>query len=73
MELGCDKFPSEVELYPEWKRNKEALLSFMESVSVRKASESEKEMTKLYMFVQYRYLCRAMFSTTDGGRRNSQQ
>lgn len=36
MELGCDKFPSEVELYPEWKRNKEALLSFLESV--RKAS-----------------------------------
>lgn len=34
MELGCDKFPSEVELYPEWKRNKEALLSFLESVSV---------------------------------------
>ena len=34
VELGCDKFPSEGELYPEWKRNKEALLSFMESVSV---------------------------------------
>ncbi|XP_056135887.1 carboxypeptidase Z isoform X2 [Lampris incognitus] len=32
VELGCDKFPSEPELYPEWKRNKEALLSFMESV-----------------------------------------
>ncbi|KAM6972817.1 carboxypeptidase Z isoform 2-T2 [Aplochiton taeniatus] len=32
VELGCDKFPSEVELYPEWKRNKEALFSFMESV-----------------------------------------
>uniref|UniRef100_A0A672GGH6 Carboxypeptidase Z n=1 Tax=Salarias fasciatus TaxID=181472 RepID=A0A672GGH6_SALFA len=30
VELGCDKFPSEAELYPEWKRNKEALLSFME-------------------------------------------
>lgn len=35
VELGCDKFPAEQELYPEWKRNKEALLSFMESVSVR--------------------------------------
>lgn len=34
VELGCDKFPSESELYPEWKRNKEALLSFVESVSV---------------------------------------
>lgn len=33
VELGCDKFPSEEELYPEWRRNKEALLSFMESVS----------------------------------------
>lgn len=33
VELGCDKFPSEMELYPEWLRNKEALLSFMESVS----------------------------------------
>ncbi|KAK3573224.1 hypothetical protein QTP86_015135 [Hemibagrus guttatus] len=32
VELGCDKFPSEEELYPEWRRNKEALLSFMESV-----------------------------------------
>ncbi|KAG7487030.1 carboxypeptidase Z-like isoform X1 [Solea senegalensis] len=32
VELGCDKFPSEGELYPEWKRNKEALLSFLESV-----------------------------------------
>ncbi|XP_061685748.1 carboxypeptidase Z isoform X2 [Syngnathoides biaculeatus] len=32
VELGCDKFPSEIELYPEWKRNKEALLSFVESV-----------------------------------------
>lgn len=33
VELGCDKFPSEVELYPEWLRNKEALLSFIEFVS----------------------------------------
>ncbi|XP_049576714.1 carboxypeptidase Z isoform X2 [Syngnathus scovelli] len=32
VELGCDKFPSEVELYPEWKRNKEALLKYVESV-----------------------------------------
>ncbi|KAM9770116.1 carboxypeptidase Z isoform 2-T2 [Menidia menidia] len=32
VELGCDKFPSEAELYPEWKRNKEALLGFLESV-----------------------------------------
>lgn len=32
VELGCDKFPSEEELYPEWRRNKEALLSFMEAV-----------------------------------------
>ncbi|XP_076831166.1 carboxypeptidase Z isoform X2 [Brachyhypopomus gauderio] len=32
VELGCDKFPAEEELYPEWLRNKEALLSFMESV-----------------------------------------
>ncbi|XP_017565699.1 carboxypeptidase Z isoform X1 [Pygocentrus nattereri] len=32
VELGCDKFPGEEELYPEWRRNKEALLSFMESV-----------------------------------------
>uniref|UniRef100_A0A671RTJ9 Carboxypeptidase Z n=1 Tax=Sinocyclocheilus anshuiensis TaxID=1608454 RepID=A0A671RTJ9_9TELE len=33
LELGYDKFPSEEELYPEWLRNKEALLSFMEFVS----------------------------------------
>lgn len=38
VELGCDKYPAEVELYTEWKRNKEALLSFMESVSVLKAT-----------------------------------
>lgn len=34
VELGCDKFPAEEELYREWLRNKEALLSFMESVSL---------------------------------------
>lgn len=43
MELGCDKFPAEQELYPEWKRNKEALLSFMESVSVRDAAKTKRE------------------------------
>uniref|UniRef100_A0AAY4APK8 Peptidase M14 domain-containing protein n=1 Tax=Denticeps clupeoides TaxID=299321 RepID=A0AAY4APK8_9TELE len=32
VELGCEKFPPEDELYPEWLRNKEALLSFMEAV-----------------------------------------
>ena len=40
MELGCDKFPSEAELYPEWKRNKEALLSFLESVSIAEGTTS---------------------------------
>lgn len=53
MELGCDKFPSESELYPEWKRNKEALLSFMESVSVRKAPETDEETSCLCMFAEY--------------------
>lgn len=53
VELGCDKFPSESELYPEWKRNKEALLSFMESVSVGQASETDKETSSLFMFAQY--------------------
>lgn len=46
MELGCDKFPAEQELYPEWKRNKEALLSFMESVSVRDAAKTKGKKTK---------------------------
>ncbi|KAK6323142.1 carboxypeptidase Z-like [Coregonus clupeaformis] len=32
VELGCDKFPAEGELYTGWKDNKEALLTFMESV-----------------------------------------
>ncbi|KAJ8382936.1 hypothetical protein SKAU_G00037140 [Synaphobranchus kaupii] len=32
VELGCDKFPVEEELYTGWQENKEALLSFMESV-----------------------------------------
>lgn len=43
VELGCDKFPAEQELYPEWKRNKEALLSFMESVSIRDAAKTERK------------------------------
>lgn len=42
VELGCDKFPSESELYPEWKNNKEALLSFLESVSVWYSLNCEK-------------------------------
>ncbi|XP_055756557.1 carboxypeptidase Z-like isoform X2 [Salvelinus fontinalis] len=32
VELGCDKFPAEEELYRGWQDNKEALLTFMESV-----------------------------------------
>ncbi|XP_036407071.1 carboxypeptidase Z-like isoform X1 [Megalops cyprinoides] len=32
VELGCDKFPAEDELYLGWQQNKEALLSFVESV-----------------------------------------
>lgn len=43
VELGCDKFPAEVELYPEWKRNKEALLSFMESVSISKLKSTNNK------------------------------
>ncbi|KAG5845050.1 hypothetical protein ANANG_G00134720 [Anguilla anguilla] len=32
VELGCDKYPVEEDLYTGWRDNKEALLSFMESV-----------------------------------------
>lgn len=32
VELGCDKFPAEEELYTAWQENKEALLTYMESV-----------------------------------------
>lgn len=32
VELGCDKFPVEEDLYVGWEENKEALLGFMESV-----------------------------------------
>ncbi|XP_057191661.1 carboxypeptidase Z-like [Triplophysa rosa] len=32
VELGCDKFPAEEDLYAGWQENKEALLSFMEAV-----------------------------------------
>ncbi|XP_051508859.1 carboxypeptidase Z-like [Myxocyprinus asiaticus] len=32
VELGCDKFPAEEDLYTGWQENKEALLSFMEAV-----------------------------------------
>ncbi|KAJ8416466.1 hypothetical protein AAFF_G00357540 [Aldrovandia affinis] len=31
VELGCDKFPAEEELYMGWQQNKEALMSFIES------------------------------------------
>ncbi|XP_056156240.1 carboxypeptidase Z-like isoform X2 [Lampris incognitus] len=31
VDLGCDRFPAEEELYSGWQENKEALLSFMES------------------------------------------
>lgn len=32
VELGCDKFPAEEELHTGWRENKEALLTFAESV-----------------------------------------
>ncbi|XP_017328505.1 carboxypeptidase Z isoform X1 [Ictalurus punctatus] len=32
VELGCDKFPAEDDLYTGWKENKEALLTLLESV-----------------------------------------
>ncbi|MGH0145765.1 UNVERIFIED_CONTAM: hypothetical protein FKN15_026704 [Acipenser sinensis] len=32
VELGCDKFPGESELYTGWQENKEALLTYMETV-----------------------------------------
>ena len=41
VELGCDKYPSEEALYPEWKRNKESLLSFMEAVGLVAQSAME--------------------------------
>lgn len=40
VELGCDKFPAEEELYTGWQDNKEALLTFMESVRDLKPSNS---------------------------------
>lgn len=35
VELGCDKFPPEEELSWAWNENQEALLAFMEEVSLR--------------------------------------
>lgn len=32
LELGCDKFPHEEQLYSGWQDNKEALLSLLEAV-----------------------------------------
>lgn len=32
VELGCDKFPAEENLFTNWQENEEALLSLMESV-----------------------------------------
>lgn len=34
VELGCDKFPPEEELLLAWNENQEALLAFMEEVSL---------------------------------------
>lgn len=34
VELGCDKFPPEEELFLGWNENQEALLAFMEAVSL---------------------------------------
>ena len=34
VELGCDKFPPEEELLMAWNENQEALLAFMEEVSL---------------------------------------
>lgn len=34
VELGCDKFPPEEELFMGWNENQEALLAFMEAVSL---------------------------------------
>lgn len=33
--LGCDKFPHQSELRPEWENNKEALLTFMDQVRLQ--------------------------------------
>lgn len=33
MELGCDKFPPEEELFIGWHENHEALIAFLEAVS----------------------------------------
>lgn len=34
VELGCDKFPPEEELFIGWHENHEALITFMEAVSI---------------------------------------
>lgn len=34
VELGCDKFPPEEDLLSAWNENQEALLAFMEEVSL---------------------------------------
>lgn len=34
VELGCDKFPPEEDLLMSWNKNQEALLAFMEEVSL---------------------------------------
>lgn len=34
VELGCEKFPPEEELFMGWNENQEALLAFMEAVSL---------------------------------------
>lgn len=39
VELGCDKFPPEEELFLAWNENQEALLAFMEEVSPRFRSD----------------------------------
>lgn len=36
VEVGCDKLPAEEELYTGWRENREALLTFLESVRLHK-------------------------------------
>ena len=43
VELSCDKFPPEEELYTAWQDNKEALLSFLESVRSLPVSASTNQ------------------------------
>lgn len=57
VELGCDKFPPEEELFIGWHENHEALITFLEAVSMIPDSELIQMILFLLTFSEFMHLC----------------